>query len=436
MREKLGGGAVPSRIANAPSIITPGDDFFSRFWTGSDGKAVSTTMAFANSIFLRLVKDKTVGKYIVPIIPDEARTFGMEGYFREIGIYSSVGQLYDPVDSAQIAYYKESKSGQILEEGITEAGAMSSFIAAGTAYATYGINMMPFYIYYSMFGFQRVGDLIWAAADARCRGFLLGATCGRTTLNGEGLQHQDGHSPLVASTIPNIRSYHPAYGYEIAVIIQEGMKVMFQDQQDVFYYITLGNENYVHPPMPEGAREGILKGLYKLKPASNTKGKIRAHIFGDFSAINAALKAQEILTEYGVEADVWSATSYQMLRNEALEIERWNMLHPKEAPRKSYVETILANEPGPFVAVSDFMRAVPDMISRFVPGGLFVLGTDGFGRSDSREDLRKFFETSAEHTAVAVLHRLAVSGAIKPAVVDEAIRKLGIDPSQEFSLKR
>jgi pyruvate dehydrogenase E1 component len=436
LRQKLGGGAVPSRISDAPAIPAPGDDFFSKFWTGSDGKAVSTTMAFANSIFLRLVKEKTVGKYIVPIIPDEARTFGMEGYFREIGIYSSVGQLYDPVDSAQIAYYKEAKTGQILEEGITEAGAMSSFIAAGTAHATYGINMMPFYIYYSMFGFQRVGDLIWAAADARARGFLLGATCGRTTLNGEGLQHQDGHSPLVAATVPTCRSYHPAYGYEIAVIIQEGMKVMFQEQTDCFYYITLGNENYVHPPMPEGTREGILKGIYKLKPAANPKGKLRAQILGDFSAINAALKAQELLLEFGVEADVWSATSYHMLRNEAMEVERWNMLHPTEPQKKSYVETVLGSEPGPVIAVSEFMRAVPDMIARYLPQGMFVLGTDGFGRSESREDLRHFFETSAEHTAVAVLSRLAAAGSIKPAVVSEAIKKLGIDPSQEFSLKR
>jgi pyruvate dehydrogenase E1 component len=373
----------------------------------------------------------------VPIIPDEARTFGMEGLFAQVGIYSHIGQLYEPVDRKYAAYYKELVNGQILEEGINEAGATSSFIAAGTAYATHGVNTIPFYTYYSMFGYQRVGDLMWLAGDIRAKGFLLGATAGRTTLNGEGLQHQDGHSPLLMSAIPNCVVYHPAYGYEIALIIQDGIRRMYEQQEDVYYYMTLGNENYEQLGMPEGVEDGVLKGLYKLRPA-NAEGKVKAHIFGDFSAINAALKAQEILaTDYGVDADVWSATSYKNLRQDCMECERWNALHPgSKKKKKSYLEGVLENEKGPFIAVSEWMRIVPQQIERWVPGGLYTLGTDGFGRSESRADLRNFFETSAEHTVIAVLHQLAQSGQIKPAVVEKAIKTLGIDADQEFAIQR
>jgi pyruvate dehydrogenase E1 component len=345
-----------------------------------------------------------------------------------------VGQLYEPVDKEFFLYYLEKKDGQILEEGISEAGSMSSFIAAGTSYATHGIQMMPFFIFYSMFGFQRVGDLIWAAADMRTRGFLLGATAGRTTLNGEGLQHADGHSHVLAATIPNLRAYHPAFAYEIAVIVQDGMKRMFEKQEDLIYYITLGNENYVMPSMPKKVEEGILEGLYRFRRGS-TKRKLKAHILGDFSLIHAALRAQEILEkDYGVSADVWSATSYKQLRYGALEAERWNMLHPTAKKKVSYLERVLAKEKGPFVAVSDMMRLVPDQIARWVPGGLLSLGTDGFGRSETRPALRRFFEVDAEHVTVAVLAQLSRRGEITKATVEKAIRKLGVDPDQAFSL--
>ena len=434
-REALG-GHVPARIVVPAPMAMPGRDYFAPMCQGSGGKLVSTTSAFV-MIFTPMLRDKNFGKYIVPIIPDEARTFGMESLFSQVGIYSHIGQMYEPVDRANVAYYKEAKTGQILEEGINEAGAMSSFIAAGTSYATHGRPMLPFYIYYSQFGFQRVGDLAWLAGDIRARGFLLGATAGRTTLNGEGLQHQDGHSPLLASTIPNCKAYHPAFGFEIAMIIQRGMKEMFEEEQDVFYYITLGNEPYPMPAMPEGVEDGIVKGLYKFKPAAGTAGH-KAHIIGDFSAMNAALGAQTILAEkYGVDADVWSATSYKGLREDAMETDRWNALHPTaKKKRTSYLTDLLGKETGVFVSVSDQMRSVADQIAKWVPGGLFALGCDGFGRSESRDELRAFYETNAAHTAVAVLGRLADAGKIKPAVVEKAIKDLGIDPEQGFSLHR
>jgi pyruvate dehydrogenase E1 component len=371
-----------------------------------------------------------VGKQIVPIIPDEARTFGLDALFKDIGIYAPKGQLYEPVDKESLLYYNETKNGQILEEGITEAGSMSSFIAAGTAYATHGVNMIPFYIYYSMFGFQRIGDQMWLAGDIRAKGFLLGATYGRTTLNGEGLQHQDGHSLLTASTIPTLYTYDAAFGYEVATIIADGLHRMYELGEEVFYYLTLYNEKYAMPAMPADSREGILKGLYKYKPAPE-KGKHRAQIFGSGPIINEALRAQGILAEkYGVAADVWSATNYKSLRNDALQTRRWNMLHPAEPFKKSYVQTLLENEKGPFIAVSDNMKIVPDQIAPWVPGGLMTLGTDGFGRSDTRANLRRFFEVDAEMTVIATLYALAERGEVEKKVVEQAIKDLNVAPEK------
>jgi pyruvate dehydrogenase E1 component len=352
--------------------------------------------------------------------------------FREIGIYSSKGQLYEPVDKQGISFYKETTDGQILEEGITEAGSTVSFISAGSAYANLGVNMIPFYIYYSMFGFQRVGDELWMAADNRTKGFLLGATSGRTTLNGEGLQHQDGHSPILASTIPTLYVYDPAFAYEVAAIICDGMKRMFEDGEEIFYYLCLYNENYEMPPMPRGVEEGILKGLYKYKAGPEGKAH-KAQIFGSGTLIRSALRAQKILAEhYDVSADVWSATSYKNLRNEALLAERWNLLHPTEPQRKPYVQQLLEKETGPFIAVSDYMKIVPDQIARWVPGGLHTLGTDGFGRSDTRAHLRRFFEVDAECTVIATLHALAQQGAIQPQVAAQAIKDLNVDAEKAF----
>jgi len=368
----------------------------------------------------------------VPIIPDEARTFGMDALFREVGIYSPKGQLYEPVDSKSLLYYHETKDGQILEEGITEAGSMSSFIAAGTAYANLGIQMVPFFVYYSMFGFQRIGDLMWLAGDIKAKGFLLGATAGRTTLNGEGLQHEDGHSLLLASTIPSLLTYDPAFAYEIAVIVQDGMRRMFHQREELFYYLTLYNENYAMPPMPEGVEEGILKGLYRFQ--RGPEGRMhKAHLFGSGPIIRSALQAQAILAErYDVSADVWSATNYKRLRNEALLARRWNMLHPTAPRRRSYLETVLENEEGAFVAVSDFMKIVPDQIAPWVPGGLMTLGTDGFGRSETRERLRRFFEVDAECTVVATLFALSQKGAVEGRLVEQAIKELHVDPEKVF----
>ena len=404
-RRKALGGFLPARIVKPVVLDVPKLDAFADLFKGSKTE-ISTTTAFGGVLSI-LLRHKGISKKIVPIIPDEARTFGLDTMFREIGIYSSKGQLYEPVDSNTLSFYHEAKDGQILEEGITEAGSMASFIAAGTSYATHGVPMIPFYIYYSMFGPQRVGDLFWLAGDIRAKGFLLGATAGRTTLNGEGLQHQDGHSLLHASTIPTCLPYDPAFGYELAVIVADGLRRMYVENEDIFYYLSLYNENYAMPLMPAGVEDGILKGLYKFKAGVEGK-KIKAHIFGSGPIINSALKAQEILAErYGVSADVWSATSYKLLRTDAIRCQRWNMLHPTEPPKKSYIENLLAKEQGAFVAVSDNIRTVADQIAPWVPGGLFTLGTDGFGCSDTRARLRRFFEVDAESTVIGTLYALA-----------------------------
>ena len=427
-REKLG-GFLPKREVTASPLAVPRLEYCGELLKGSGKFLVSTTMAFVRLVSL-LLRHKAIGRHIVPIIPDEARTFGMDALFREIGIYAPKGQLYEPVDSKSLLYYNETKDGQILEEGITEAGAMSSFIAAGTAYATQGVNMIPFYTYYSMFGFQRIGDLMWLAGDIKARGFMLAATAGRTSLNGEGLQHQDGHSLILTSTIPTLATYDPAFAYELAVIINDGLRRMYELGEDLFYYLTLYNDNYLMPPMPEGVEAGILKGLYKFKPAPEQR-KHKAHLLGSGPIINEALRAQQMLADrYDVAADVWSATSYKLLRNDALRAEQWNRLHPAEPPRKPHVQELLANEEGAFVAVSDNLKIVPDQIAPWVPGGLTTLGTDGFGRSDTRENLRRFFEVDAEMTVIATLHALAQKGEMDCRVVEQAIKDLGVDPEK------
>jgi pyruvate dehydrogenase E1 component len=429
-RKKLG-GFLPQRVVSAEPLEVPERSFFGEFFKGSGKFEVSTTMGFVRLLSL-LVRNKTIGRQIVPIIPDEARTFGLDALFREIGIYSPKGQLYEPVDIKSLLYYHEAKDGQILEEGITEAGSMATFVAAGTSYASHGRYLVPFYIYYSMFGFQRIGDLMWLAGDIKAKGFLLGATAGRTTLNGEGLQHQDGHSLILSSTIPTLLTYDPAFTYEMAVIVADGMRRMYVEGEDIFYYLSLYNENYVMPPMPAGVEDGILKGLYRFK-AGPEKKKHKAHIFGSGPIIRQALRAQEILAEkFDVSADVWSATSYKLLRNDALRTERWNMLHPMETPKKPYLRTLLENEKGVFVAVSDNMKIVPQQIAPWVPRGLTALGTDGFGRSDTRERLRRFFEVDAECTVIATLHALAEKGAIERSVVARALKELRVDPEKAF----
>ncbi len=430
-RRQALGGFLPARNVRASKIEVPARSEFGEFYKGSGALEASTTMAFVRFLS-SLLRNAKIGKRIVPIIPDEARTFGLDALFREVGIYAPKGQLYEPVDREALLYYHETKDGQILEEGITEAGSMSSFIAAGTAYANHAVSMIPFYIYYSMFGFQRIGDLMWLAGDIKAKGFLLGATAGRTSLNGEGLQHQDGHSHLLAATIPTLMTYDPAFAYEIAVIVQDGMRRMYQEGEDVFYYLTLYNENYAMPPMPEGAEDGILKGLYKFRKGADGK-KHKAHIFGSGPIIRQALRAQEILAErYDVSADVWSATSYKLLKTDLQRTSRWNMLHPTEPPRQAYLETALKDEKGPFVAVSDYMKIIPDQIAPWVPGGLDTLGTDGFGRSDTRENLRRFFEIDAECVVVATLYALTKRGAIDRNIVAQAIKDLGVDPEKVY----
>ena len=422
-------GFLPARVVQPAPLNVPKLADFDRLLKGDNSGEVSTTKAFT-LLLGSLVRNKEIGRRIVPIIPDEARTFGLDGLFKEVGIYSWKGQLYEPVDRNSLLYYHEAKDGQILEEGITEAGSMASFIAAGTSYATHGVPMIPFYIYYSMFGLQRVGDLFWLAGDIRAKGFLLGATAGRTTLNGEGLQHQDGHSLLHASTIPTCLPYDPAFGFELAVIVADGLRRMYVEGEDIFYYLSLYNENHAMPPMPAGVEGGILKGLYKFKPGPEGK-KLKAHIFGSGPIINSALKAQEILAErYDVSVDVWSATSYKLLRTDAIRCQRWNMLHPTQPPRKSYVEELLAKEQGTFIAVSDNVRTVPDQIAPWVPGGLFTLGTDGFGRSDTRARLRRFFEIDAESTVIGTLYALAEKGQIERQTVEQAIKDLGVNPEK------
>ncbi|MBZ0102895.1 MAG: pyruvate dehydrogenase (acetyl-transferring), homodimeric type [Thermoanaerobaculia bacterium] len=425
-RRRALGGFVPARRSFVGGLEVPGRDFFAEFRAGVD-REVSTTMAFVQML-RQLMRHPELGPRVVPIVPDEARTFGLESLFRQHGIYSPVGQLYEPVDAGTLLFYNEQKNGQILEEGITEAGSMCSLTAAGTAYSNHGLPMIPFFIYYSMFGFQRIGDLIWAFGDQRGRGFLLGATAGRTTLNGEGLQHEDGHSHVLASVVPNVVAYDPAFAFEIATILQDGMRRMYAENEDVFYYLTLYNENYVQLPMPEGAEEGILRGLHLLRPAPAGEGP-RVQLLGSGSLMREAMRAQEILAgQYNVAADLWSATSYKELRREALECERWNRLHPGEEPRVPYVTRMLGAARGPVIAVSDFMKLVPDQIARFLPQGLVPLGTDGFGRSESRRQLRRFFEVDAENVALAALVELARRGEIDRAVAARAVGELGLDP--------
>jgi len=423
------GGYLPARRHNATPLVVPPLELFKPLLEGSEGREISTTMAFVR-ILTALLKDKQIGKHIVPIVPDEARTFGMEGLFRQVGIYSSVGQLYTPQDADQLMSYREDKKGQILEEGINEAGAMCSWIAAGTSYANNGINMVPFYIFYSMFGFQRVGDFIWAAGDMQTRGFLLGATAGRTTLAGEGLQHQDGHSQLLSTMVPNCRSYDPTYGYELAVIIQDGLRRMYAEGESVFYYVTVMNENYAMPALPAGAEQGILKGMYSLAkhPASKASSALKATLIGSGTILREVIAAAEQLaSEYDVHCEVLSAPSFSELRRDALDCERWNLLHPGEAVRQPYVAELLAGCDGPFIAASDYVRNVPEQIRQWVPGRYLVLGTDGYGRSDAREALRRHFEVDRRFVVLATLRALADEGSLPLAVVEQAIVKLGID---------
>ena len=423
-------GYVPKRSARSKPIAADHDELFKEFHAGSEGREVSTTMAFV-SMLRKMLRDPEIGKLVVPIVPDEARTFGMESLFRTVGIYSSVGQRYEPVDVNTLLYYKEAKDGQILEEGITEAGSMASFIAAGTAYATHGINTIPFFIYYSMFGFQRIADFIWAAADMRARGFLLGGTSGRTTLSGEGLQHQDGNSHVLALPVPNLLAYDPAYAYEISVILQDGIRRMYKDGESIFYYITVMNEPYAMPEMPEGCEEGILKGVYRFRAASNPQSQLNAQLFGSGAILNEALKAQEILAEkFGVAADVWSVTSYKALYVDGNETDRWNRLHPAEAPRVPYLTQVLKDAPGVFVAATDYLKTLPQMVAPWMPRRLASLGTDGFGRSESRASLRDFFEVDSRFIALATLHELFRDGRLDRAVLDGAITELGIDPEK------
>jgi pyruvate dehydrogenase E1 component len=431
-RRKQLGGYLPARKVRSKPIAPVSEAHFEEFHKGTDGREVSTTMVFVR-LLSKLLRDPEIGKLIVPIIPDEARTFGMEALFRQVGIYSSVGQLYEPVDMDTLLYYKEAKDGQILEEGITEAGSICSFIAAGTAYANHGINTIPFFIYYSMFGFQRIGDFIWAAADLRTRGFLVGGTAGRTTLAGEGLQHQDGHSHVLALPVPNLLAYDPAFAYEIAVIIQDGIKRMYVDQESIFYYLTVGNEPLPMPGMPEGkdVKDGILKGLYRFRTSTKKDSKLRAQLFGSGSIMYEVLKAQQILEEkYGVAADVWSVTSYKQLYRDGNDCERWNMLHPGETPRVPYVSQKLKDAPGVLVAASDYMKVLPESIAQWMPRPLLALGTDGFGRSESRVALRDFFEVDAKHIVLATLTALAREKQIKPDALQKALKELGINPEK------
>ena len=435
-RRQVLGGYVPARKVRSKPLVAEHDSLFREFLTGSEGREVSTTMAFVGML-RQMLRDPEIGKLVVPIVPDEARTFGMESLFRQVGIYSSRGQLYEPVDVHTLLYYKEAKDGQILEEGITEAGSMASFIAAGSAYATHGINTIPFFIYYSMFGLQRISDFIWAAADMRCRGFMLGGTAGRTTLAGEGLQHQDGNSHVLALPIPNMRAYDPAFAYEIAVIIQDGIRRMYKDGESIFYYITVMNEPYAMPPMPAGVQDGILKGMYKFRASENKTSKLRAQLFGSGAILREALKAQEILEEkYGVSADVWSVTSYKALYSDGIDTERWNLLHSGEKQRVPYVSECLANSDGVLVAASDYLKTLPNLISRWMPRRLASLGTDGFGRSESRGSLRDFFEVDARFIALATLYELFREGKIESEIVQKAVKELEINldkPNPLFS---
>jgi pyruvate dehydrogenase E1 component len=427
-RRKELGGLIPERRVMYTPPKLPAKETYDEFLTGTEDKKteVATTQAFVRLLRV-LVRDPEIGPRIVPIIPDEGRTFGMESFFKQLKIYNPLGQHYEPVDVETLMPYVESETGQILEEGITEAGSMSSFTAAATAYATHGQPMIPFFIFYSMFGFQRVGDLIWSLADQRGRGFLLGATAGRTTLMGEGLQHQDGHSPLLASSVPNVLIYDPAWAYEVAVIVRDGLRRMWEDGEDIFYYLTLYNEQYVQPKMSRGVIDGILKGLYRFKKSSAKGPKVQLLASGPM--VRLALDAADRLNaEHGVSADVWSATSFQQLRNEALEADRWNRLHPDATPRVPYVTEALEGAEEPIVAVTDFLKAVPDQIARWAPAPYTSLGTDGFGRSDTRDELRRHFEVDTPHIVLAALHALERAGEVKAERVKDAIEGAGIDP--------
>ena len=427
-RRRQLGGYMPSRVVPELNFRAPGLDYFSEWTAGSKGRAVSTTMGFV-SILRHLLKDKEIGKLIVPIVPDEGRTFGLESAIRQVGIYASAGQKYKPHDKDMLLYYREETDGQILEEGITEAGSMASFTAAGSAYSNYGIAIIPFYMYYSMFGFQRVGDMMWAFADSRGKGFLMAGTAGRTTMLGEGLQHQDGHSHVLMSTIPNCVSYDPAYVYELAVILQDGIRRMYQDGESVFYYITMYNEDYAMPAISEGVRDGIVRGIYKVRGAK--QGNAIAQLFGSGPILNEALRAQDILAEkYCVQTDVWSVTSYNELRREALELERWNRLHPAEPEKAPYIALALQNTKGPIVAASDYMKAVPDQLAPWLGGRLVTLGTDGFGRSDNREHLRRYFEVNAESIVAATLSKLARCGEFDATRAQGAFAELGVNTEQ------
>lgn len=426
-RRQALGGYLPVRTEKADSLPVTPSASFAKTLEGSAGREMSTTMAFVN-ILSQLLRDPVLGRRIVPIVADEARTFGMQALFRQVAIYSSVGQLYDPEDKDELLYYKEAREGQILEEGITEAGALSSWIAAATSYSTHGVPMLPFYIFYSCFGFQRVGDLVWAAGDSRCRGFLLGATAGRTTLSGEGLQHEDGSSHLLFSTVPNCVAYDPCFGYELAVILEDGMRCMLEEQEDVFYYVTVMNENYVHPALPTGAKDGILKGMYRLRESAGASGAAMVTLLGSGTILREVIAAAELLeSEWKVSAEVWSVTSFTELRRDGMSKERHNRLHPGEPARQTWVGECLAQSEWPVIAATDYMRAVPDLIRAWVLRPYAVLGTDGFGRSDTRAGLRGFFEVDRHHVVVAALKVLADDGAVEPGTVEQAIAAYGID---------
>jgi pyruvate dehydrogenase E1 component len=432
-RQKLG-GFVPQRIVNAQPIQMPAESIFEEFYKGSGDHQVSTTMAMVR-LLSKLMKDPQIGRQIVPIVPDEARTFGMEPLFKQAGIYSSIGQLYEPVDKEFLLFYNEKKDGIILEEGITEAGSMSSFIAAGTAYATYGLTMIPFYLFYSIFGCQRMSDLIWASGDVMAKGFLLGGIAGKTTLAGEGLQHQDGHSHHTFLSVPHLKAYDPAFAYELAVIIQNGLARMYQKQENIFYYITMMNETYEMPVMPENCHQGILKGLYKYKAAAKPDAPNKVNLLGSGAILTEALKAQQLLeTDYGIAVDVWSVTSYKELYTDGIETDRFNLLHPAEQPKVSYIRQCFAGEKGIFVAASDYLKSLPCSIAKWLPGRLVALGTDGYGRSDTRAALRNYFEVDARFIAFAALHALALEGRISIERVTDAMKQMDIDPEKSNPL--
>ena len=422
------GGHLPARRAKSYALDVPVlADFKPLLEASGEGREISTTMAFVRLLNI-LTKDVHIGKRIVPIVPDESRTFGMEGMFRQLGIWSQVGQLYTPQDADQLMFYKEDKHGQVMQEGINEAGGLCDWIAAGTSYSTHNVPMIPFFIYYSMFGFQRVGDLIWAAADQRTRGFLMGGTAGRTTLNGEGLQHEDGHSHLMAATVPNCVSYDPTYAYELAVIIQDGLRRMYVEQEDVFYYITVMNENYAHPAMPKGVELDILKGMYNFSKGAESKAP-RVQLLGSGTIFREVEAAAVLLRDdWGIESDIWSCTSFTELARNGQSCERWNRLHPTETQKKSHVEHCLANTVGPVIAASDYTRAFAEQIRSLIAAPYTVLGTDGFGRSDTRENLRRFFEVDRYHVTIAALKSLADLGQFEAFKVDVAIAKYGINP--------